>query len=153
MKILKNQIQNLNPIPEKKNPDSRNPQVLKAARMYEQTFLNEMVKAMRGSVQKSDLIQENMAEKIFKDQLFDKHVETWTQNGGVGMADLIYDEIMEKYFAQQGIRPQGALPVNRAQMHALKDSEGAGEETGQVVDVKENGLYGTKNIRRRSVKE
>lgn len=115
MKIIKNEIQNSNPnqkaAPESKDP--RHPKVLAAARMYEQVFIGQMVKAMRETVGKSDLIQENMAEKIFKDQLYDNYTESWTQKGGVGLADIIYEEVMEKYQASRGIKPQGPLPVDK----------------------------------------
>lgn len=139
MKIIKNQIQNLNPKEEISPTDSRHPQVLKAAKMYEQTFLNEMVKAMRNTVGKSDLIQENMAEKIFKDQLYDKHVETWTDRGGIGLADLIYDEVMEKYQGANSVsRHQGMFPAEKSKHIELED------KNKKSVELKENGLYGLK---------
>ncbi len=41
-----------------------------AAKMYEQHFLNEMVKAMRATVHRDGgFIQPNMAENIFSEQL------------------------------------------------------------------------------------
>ncbi len=155
MKILKNEIQNLNPKQEPAPSDNRHPQVLKAAKMYEQTFLNEMVKAMRKTVSKSDLIEENMAEKIFKDQLYDKHVETWTERGGIGLADVIYDEVMEKYQAAHNIqRQQGPLPLRQGKAYTMPEEIGVQIEQGAggspSVELKPNGLYGVKKAGQKS---
>ncbi len=155
MKIYKNEIQNLNQKPEPAPTDKRHPQVLKAAKMYEQTFLNEMVKAMRNTVSKSDLIEENMAEKIFKDQLYDKHVETWTDHGGIGLADIIYEEVMEKYQAalpQQ--RVQGPIALEQSKPYALPQEHTVQIEQGdgqvRAVELKPNGLYGVKKTGQKS---
>ncbi len=86
-----------------------------ASKMYEKHFLNEMVKAMRSTVGQEDgLIKKNMAEKIFAEQLDQKYVDGWSDKGGVGLADLIYTQVKEKYFAnkQQGMKTlPHALPI------------------------------------------
>ncbi|MEQ1875048.1 MAG: rod-binding protein [Bdellovibrionia bacterium] len=87
--------------------DNRDPRLLQAARMYEQQFLREMVRAMRGTVGESDLMPASMGEKIFREQLDDNYVEEWSNTGGVGFADLIYNHVMDRY---QNMQMQRQVP-------------------------------------------
>lgn len=82
-----------------------------ASKMYEEQFLREMVKAMRGTVSHSAMTKPNMAEKIYRQQLDEQYVEQWSNKGGVGFADMIYNDLVEKYYpflkgpVQKEIRP------------------------------------------------
>ncbi len=93
-------------------PPSLDQQLQKAAKMYEQQFLQEMMQAMRKTVVETN--ESSMAEKIYKDQLNDQYVEQWAENGGNGLADMIYKELKEKIIPSQysryvaGSGPQGA---------------------------------------------
>lgn len=92
----------------------RDARLHEAAQMYEAHFLNEMVKAMRRTVDSDNgLIKRNFAEKIFSDQLDSQNVEKWVHRGGVGIADLIYDQIRERFGSggTGGARIHGALPL------------------------------------------
>lgn len=94
------------------NRDSRDPKVLKAARMYEEQFLREMLSAMKKAVPDGGLLKKNMAEKIFQEKLDHTHVEEWTDRGGVGLADLIYDNIMKRAQSMQAMpRPRGPMSL------------------------------------------
>lgn len=106
--------------------DKRDPKVLEAAKMYEQAFLKQMVGAMRQAVPKSDLVNESMGEKIYKDQMYDNYVEQWSNVGGVGLGDLIYDQIMERFGPQQkNIKPIGPMPVETGRTFEIENkSEG-----------------------------
>lgn len=91
-----------NSFPLQQSPEAklkeREGQVRDAAKMYENHFLNEMVKAMRSTVGKSEgMIKQNFAEKIFTEQLDQQYVEGWANKGGIGLADMIYKQISEKY--------------------------------------------------------
>lgn len=122
-------INNINPQEEK--IDKRDPKILEASRMYEQAFLKQMVGAMRQSVAKSDLVKESMGEKIYKDQMYDNYVEEWSNVGGVGLGDLIYDQIIERFGPQQKqIRPQGPVPLETHKTFEIENrSDG---QTGAV---------------------
>lgn len=118
----------IKPLTAEARADKQDKQLRDAAKMYENHFLNEMVKAMRSTVgQEEGLIKQNTAEKIFSEQLDQKYVEGWSEKGGVGLADMIYSQIKEKYFgAAPGGQPggrmniKGMLPVNgKIQMKAL----------------------------------
>ncbi len=86
-----------------------------AAKMYEGHFLDQMVKAMRSTVPREEgLIKQNMAEKIFTEQLDQQYVQGWTNKGGVGLADLIYSQVKERYMAttkKDFSQPHQALPI------------------------------------------
>ena len=76
--------------------DGRDQRVLDAAKMYERYFLGQMMKAMRSTVAKSDLEKTSMGENIYREQLDDQYVESWSDRGGIGLADMIHDELMGK---------------------------------------------------------
>lgn len=78
------------------------------SRMYEKQFLREIVKSMRGTTTGKGLVPESYGEKIFKDQLDHEYVEKWGDNGGIGLSKLIYDQMLEKYGAQLGLRVPNA---------------------------------------------
>lgn len=87
-----------------------------ASKMYEGHFMNEMVRAMRSTVGKSEgMIKQNFAEKIFTEQLDQQYVEGWSKQGGVGLSDMIYNQIKERYMGggtkKDFGRPPGALPI------------------------------------------
>lgn len=100
--------------PERPAPEQ---QLRDVANMYEKHFLREMTKAMRSTVQESGFIQTNHAEKIFREQLDDQYVEKWNDRGGIGLSDMIFDQLVEKFGAQLGLKapiqkPQGPLQVS-----------------------------------------
>jgi Rod binding domain-containing protein len=107
-----------------------NKKVMQAAKMYEQMFMREMYRAMRKSVVKSELLKTNMGEKIFSQKLDDKYVEMWSQQGGTGLAQTVYDHIMERfghmYGGRQQTKPQGPLPLNQDKVHVLKEKNESG---------------------------
>ncbi len=79
------------------NPQDELDQKLKeVSKSYEKHFLREMVKAMRSSVPESSLIPKNMAERIYAEKMDEQYVETWGDGGGLGMAELIYQDVKAK---------------------------------------------------------
>jgi len=96
--------------------DQRDPRLLEAARMYEKQFLREMVKAMRSTVMESDFVEHSQGEKIFREQLDDQYVDQWGSTGGVGLADLIYQNIEERFGSSVKLPPRknfklGPMPI------------------------------------------
>lgn len=93
-------------------PKRNNPmeQLNKAAQMYEKHFLNEMVKAMRTSVSKGGLVKESMGDRIYTQELDQEYVKSWVTKGGVGLAKLIKDQMMQQF----GIRPPAPAPADGA---------------------------------------
>lgn len=109
-------------IPMQRGPEldaqGRHPQVMDAARMYENHFLREMVKAMRQTVPESEANPMSMAEKIFRGKLDDQYVDDWVQQGGVGFADVIYQQVMDRFFTPPASRPSGPIQPDNPDIKA-----------------------------------
>lgn len=92
---------------------ARNAKVDEVAKMYERQFLGEMFKAMRSTIKETDA--PSMAQNIYKDQLDSEYVDKWSEQGGIGLSTIIYDQIMERYFGQspqgQAIKKQGPVAL------------------------------------------
>jgi peptidoglycan hydrolase FlgJ len=106
---------NLSQPPQTKSMDEKLHDV---SEMYEKHFLGEMMKAMRSTVHEGGFVQSNQAEKIFREQLDQEYVDKWGKQGGIGLADLIYKQMIEKYGVQMGLKnpvqkPQGPLPLSQ----------------------------------------
>lgn len=101
--------------PVQKSPEEKLQQV---SDMYEKHFLGEMLKAMRSTVQEGGFVKANNAEKIFRDQLDSQYVEKWGDKGGIGLSKMIYQQLVDKFGVQMGIKkpidkPQGPLGVGQ----------------------------------------
>lgn len=85
----------------------------KAAKMYEEQFLRQMVRAMRKSVSHSAMTKPNFGERIYREQLDDKYVSGWIDRGGTGFGDMIYNQLVDKFYPQlKGAKPKVVRPVN-----------------------------------------
>ena len=82
------------------------------AKMYEQYFLQDMVKAMRRTVTPG-YTQPSYGERIYREQLDTRYVEAWANKGGVGLADVIYNQLHQRYFPKREIRPLGMRSLRR----------------------------------------
>jgi flagellar protein FlgJ len=92
-------------------PEQQDAKLKQVGDLYEKQFLREMVKAMRATVHESGFIKSSQAEKIFKEQLDQEYVEKWGAKGGIGLSDLIHQQLLDKYGAQLGIKPAVQKPV------------------------------------------
>ncbi len=88
---------------------------------------------MRNTVGDGGLLKKNMAENIFQEKLDHNYVESWGDRGGIGLGDLIYDQIVERYGQQMGVKlnslskPNGPVPIDHSQwqvrsVHHQKDN-------------------------------
>jgi Rod binding domain-containing protein len=76
-------------------------QLRKASKMYEKQFLQEMMRAMRKTVEHSEFSKPSMAESIYQDEMYEQYTEQWVESGGNGLADQIYKELKEKILPSQ----------------------------------------------------
>jgi peptidoglycan hydrolase FlgJ len=106
--------------PQQTNPDAK---LREAAQMYEQHFLNEMVKSMRKTVDHSAMTEPNMAERIYSEQIDSKTVEAWSGRGGVGLADIIYNQLQDRFFSQGGKVPNPKGPIDLPKGSTIKIDE------------------------------
>jgi flagellar protein FlgJ len=78
---------------------SGRPVVDKSGELYEQcealeTFLiKNLLSSMRNTVQKSGLVGEGFAGRIYEDMLYDEYAKVYAKNAGFGFAELAYLEL------------------------------------------------------------
>lgn len=123
---VNNKLNPLNPGPMMKpERPSAEKQLREVSNMYEKHFLGEMMKAMRGTVHESGFIQQNNGEKIFREQLDSEYVNKWGEKGGIGLSDLIYKQLVDKFGAQMGItapveKPRGPISLDHKALYSAK---------------------------------
>jgi len=71
----------------------RSGKLYEQCREFESIFVNMMLKEMRGTVEKSGLIDGGQAEEIFSDMLYDEYAKDMTRAAGFGLADAVYMEL------------------------------------------------------------
>jgi Rod binding domain-containing protein len=110
-------------------------QLKDASKMYEQHFLNEMVKSMRSTIHRDDgFIKPNMAENIFQEKLDQEYTDAWSKKGGIGLADMIYSQLHERIFPNKKdfSKPVGPLPLDKAN-HSFEIKVEKKNDGGQVL--------------------
>ena len=71
----------------------------KTDKLYEacaelETFLvKSLIKSMRGTVQKSKLIDTGFAGEMYEDMLYDEYAKTFSRNANFGFAEMAYREL------------------------------------------------------------
>lgn len=84
--------------------------------LYENHFIREMIKQMRSTVHEGGLIKQNNAEKIFQGQLDDEYADQWGKAGGIGLSNIIYEQLLDKFGAKMGLKqnlekPNGPIVI------------------------------------------
>lgn len=88
-------------------------QLRKASEMYEKQFLRQMVQAMRQSVDHSAMTKPSFAEGIYRGQMDDHYVDQWSDRGGVGFAEMVYQQLVDRYYPQLAPQKQKQIrPVD-----------------------------------------
>lgn len=105
------------PLRPRRTAEDMDKKLREASAMYEKLFMNEMMKAMRSTVHEGGLIKQNSAEKLFRDELDQEYVNKWSEKGGLGFSEIIYNSMIEKFGVQMGLKapvdkPKGPLPLN-----------------------------------------
>ncbi|MCL2127520.1 MAG: rod-binding protein [Treponema sp.] len=78
---------------------SRTAKIDKTDKLYEQCveleifLVKTLVSSMRNTVQKSGLIDEGFAGKMYEDMLYDEYARDFAKNAGFGLADMAYLEL------------------------------------------------------------
>ena len=71
----------------------------KTSKLYEQCLeleifmVKTLISSMRNTVQKSGLIEEGFAGKMYEDMLYDEYAREYTKSANFGMAELAYLEL------------------------------------------------------------
>lgn len=98
--------------------------------LYEKQFLREMVKAMRSTVQHGGLTEPSMAENIFSEKLDHEYVENWGKSGGIGLGDVIYNQLKDKFGSagsgMKMLRPEGPVPLDKKNIFKVDETKPIG---------------------------
>ena len=77
----------------------KNPPIDKNDKLYElcmelETFLiKNLIKSMRGTVQKSGLIDSGFAGELYEDMLYDEYATAFAKNANFGFAEMAYRDL------------------------------------------------------------
>jgi peptidoglycan hydrolase FlgJ len=105
-------IQQFKAVRQPLTPEQQDQKLQEVAKLYEKQFLREMMKQMRATVPEGGgFIPTSNAEKIFREQLDQEYVENWGERGGVGLADMVHKQLLEKFGPMLGIRPKMEVPT------------------------------------------
>jgi len=81
------------------SPSPAKPAIDKTDKLYGlclelETFLiKNLIKSMRSTVQKSDLVSTGFAGEIYEDMLYDEYAKTYAKNANFGFAEMAYREL------------------------------------------------------------
>ncbi|MEW6277557.1 MAG: rod-binding protein [Candidatus Eremiobacterota bacterium] len=96
------QIEGLTPLPLRQAAQEAPSKAGEEARMkqacqeFEQLFLTQMLAQMRSSVPKSDVFGGGGSqEEMFQGMLDQERAKAWAQEGGIGLANLLFQQMKE----------------------------------------------------------
>lgn len=64
-----------------------------ACRGFESLFIRVLLKEMRSTVTKSTIFGDRREERYFTEMLDDSLAESMAESGGIGLADVLYDQL------------------------------------------------------------
>jgi flagellar protein FlgJ len=87
------------PLPTPHSPSSKYAKIDKTDKLYEQCveleifLVKTLISSMRNTVQKSGLIDEGYAGKMYEDMLYDEYAKDLAKNANFGLAEMAYLEL------------------------------------------------------------
>jgi len=90
--------------------------LLEACRDFEALFIEQMLNAMRKTVEKTGLVDGGMAEEIFEDMLYEEYAKKMARTAGFGLAETLYRELSPRLADPE---PEAAWQAARAYADAL----------------------------------
>lgn len=64
-----------------------------ACKQFESLFLNQLFTQMRKSIPKNDLFGEGKDREMFDEMLDTERAKAWSDSGGIGLANLLYQQM------------------------------------------------------------
>ena len=77
----------------KKTVIDKNDKLYELCMELETFLIKNLVKSMRSTVQKSDLVKTGFAGEIYEDMLYDEYAKTFAKNANFGFAEMAYKEL------------------------------------------------------------
>lgn len=69
-------------------------ELMQAAKSFEAVFVNQMVNAMRQTVQKGGMLPESQAEKIYQGMLDSEYSQQLADTEQIGLSHMIYEHLL-----------------------------------------------------------
>ncbi len=73
------------------------PKLKEASQEFEAFFINTLFKEMRKTIQEGGLTEKSQATTTFEDMLDEEMSKTISKSGGLGLADMIYNNMVKVY--------------------------------------------------------
>jgi flagellar protein FlgJ len=93
---LPNQIQRTQQVETNAKHSTDDQRLRQAAEDFESIFMQQMLKTMRESGVKSDLVPESRGEKIFRSMLDEQYAQLMVKSGRSGLAEQLYQQLRQK---------------------------------------------------------
>jgi len=77
----------------KQDPIDKNDKLYQVCLELETFLVKNLLTSMRNTVQKSGLIDEGFAGKIYEDMLYDEYAKDFTKTAGFGLAEQAYRQL------------------------------------------------------------
>ena len=71
----------------------KNDKLYEACMELETFLIKSLIKGMRGTVQKSKLIDTGFAGEMYEDMLYDEYAKTYSKNANFGFDEMAYQEL------------------------------------------------------------
>jgi flagellar protein FlgJ len=94
-------------------PIDRDSPLWQAAEGMEANFLKEMLRNMRKTVQEGPEMKNNQGFQIFRGMLDDHYAETAAKTQGIGLAEIIVNQVLEMQRAQDA-KPAVVRDLNKS---------------------------------------
>jgi len=96
-------IEGMSPVPPRNAADydpskkaKEDGKLKEAVQQFEQVFLKQLFSEMRKSIPRSDLMGEGKEKEMFEGMLDEERAKAWSQSGGIGLADLMYQQLKKQ---------------------------------------------------------
>jgi Rod binding domain-containing protein len=115
----------------KRSRDDVDPQIRKAAEGLESMFMNQMMQAMRNTVQESEFSLENPATKIYRGMLDSEISQQAARTNSIGLADQIIAYLEQRgYTGNKAPRTGSVAPLAGSAAKSPAVTEHAKKRTG-----------------------
>ena len=95
IEIAKMQYENVTPQRTIQNVQGkkRDEALFKACQDFEAIFVKQMLKSMKNTINKNELLDGGFAEEIYDDMLYDEYAKKMVTTARFGIADTLYNQL------------------------------------------------------------
>jgi flagellar protein FlgJ len=80
-------------LPAKEAPIDKNSELYEMCVELETCLLKNLIKSMRGTIQKTKLIDTGFAGEMYEDMLYDEYAKSFAKNANLGFAEMAYRDL------------------------------------------------------------